>query len=178
MRVAIFIDNSNVLHRINELKKKGDLTWPSFYDPLFLSQKLTGSNRELVCVNFYCTRPPLYINTEMRDRVNKYYSFIEKMPFLRVKYGELRGCRGELREKNLDTRLVADIIVGAVLNKYDTAIIISNDGDYVSAIKKVRGFNKKVEVVFFRGQFSMDSRAACNLPRRAHKSHFKRLEMK
>ncbi len=177
MRVAVFIDNSNVLHRINEIRARGDLAWPSFYDPLFLSQKLAGSNRELICVNFYCTRPPLYINAGMRDRVDKYYSFIEKMPLLRVKYGELRGSRGELREKNLDTRLVTDIIVGAVLDKYDTAIIVSNDGDYVSAIKKVRDFNKKVEVVFFKGQFSMDSRTACNLPREVHKSHFKRLEM-
>lgn len=173
MRVAVFIDNSNVLHRINEIRGKGDLAWPNFYDPLFLFQKLTGGNRELVCVNFYCTRPPFYIDKGKSDKVQRYYSLIEKMPLTKVKYGELKGLRGSLKEKNLDTHLVADIILGAALNKYDVAIIVSNDGDYVSAIDKVRALNKRVEVVFFKKKFSMESRTACNLPRRARRSYFK-----
>lgn len=55
-----------------------------------------------------------------------------------------------LREKGIDVKLATDLIVGAVDNKYDTAIIVSSDGDLVPAIDWVRHrFKKKIEYVGF-----------------------------
>ena len=54
------------------------------------------------------------------------------------------------REKGIDVKLATDLIVGAVDNKYDTAIVVSSDGDLVPAIDWVRlRQNKKVEYVGF-----------------------------
>lgn len=184
MKVAVFIDNSNVFKSISRIKKSGDASWPSLYDPLFLSQKLAGNNRELVSVNFYCTLPPISMLQEGENMAKKhniskkYYSVIEKMPLVEVKYGELVGPRKELKEKNLDTQLTADIIVGAALGKYDTVIIVSNDGDYVSAVEAVKQFGIKIEVVFFKDGLSMALRRACDLTRRVRKSHFRLLDLK
>lgn len=54
------------------------------------------------------------------------------------------------REKGIDVKIATDIIVGAVDNQYDIAILISSDTDLVPAIDWVRyGYKKKVEYVGF-----------------------------
>lgn len=55
-----------------------------------------------------------------------------------------------LREKGIDVKLATDLIVGAVDNKYDTAIIISSDSDLIPAIDWVRHRMKKtIEYIGF-----------------------------
>jgi len=55
-----------------------------------------------------------------------------------------------LREKGIDVKLATDLIVGAVDNKYDTAIVVSSDSDLVPAIDWVRHrMKKKVEYIGF-----------------------------
>lgn len=54
------------------------------------------------------------------------------------------------REKGIDVKLATDLIVGSVDNKYDTAVVVSSDGDLVPAIDWVRHRqNKKVEYIGF-----------------------------
>jgi len=55
-----------------------------------------------------------------------------------------------VREKGIDVKLATDLIVGAVDNRYDTAIIVSSDSDLVPAIDWVRRKRqKKVEYIGF-----------------------------
>ncbi len=51
------------------------------------------------------------------------------------------------REKGIDVMLATDLIVGAVEDSYDTAIVISSDADLLPAIKWVREAKKK-QVVY------------------------------
>lgn len=54
------------------------------------------------------------------------------------------------REKGIDVKLATDLIVGAVDNQYDTAILISSDTDLVPAIDWVRKrMEKRVEYIGF-----------------------------
>lgn len=54
------------------------------------------------------------------------------------------------REKGIDVKLATDLIVGALDNKYDTAIVVSSDSDLIPAIDWVRNrTKKKVEYVGF-----------------------------
>ena len=54
------------------------------------------------------------------------------------------------REKGIDVKLAIDLIVGAVDNQYDTAIIVSSDADLVPAIDWIRyRMKKKVECRIF-----------------------------
>jgi len=53
------------------------------------------------------------------------------------------------REKGIDVKLATDLIVGAVDNQYDTALIVSSDTDLIPAIDRVRSRGKKVEYVGF-----------------------------
>lgn len=180
-RVAVFIDNSNLFHNLSDLVKV-DPNWVRLYNPLHLAERLTGG-RKLAYVGFYCTRPPSYLlgdgpegerrhNTAMR-----YYAAVEKLPGVEVKYGTLKGGRGELQEKNLDTQMATDLVAKGALNEYDTAIVVSNDGDFVSPVEMVKStFKKRVEVGFFKGRLSMNLRRVCDLSKRLRRSDFIRLD--
>lgn len=54
------------------------------------------------------------------------------------------------REKGIDVKIATDLIVGAVDDKYDIAIVVSSDGDLIPAIDWVRKRkNKRVEYIGF-----------------------------
>jgi len=179
-RAAVFIDNSNVFHYIYDIKKN-DKSWTALYNPLILAEKLAG-NRTLVYVGFYCVRPPSYLlsgtpkEKKKYNLTQKYYGEIEKLPNVLIKFGDLKGSRGQLQEKNLDTQLGTDMVAMAALDKYDVAILVSNDGDYKSAIENTKLFNKKIENLFFKGSLSMAIDGKCDIKRRARRSFFVRLD--
>lgn len=55
-----------------------------------------------------------------------------------------------IREKGVDVKLSVDLVIGAVDNLYDTAIVISSDTDLIPAIQYVRNAkNKTVEYIGF-----------------------------
>lgn len=178
MKVSVFIDNSNIFKTIKKVKEI-DNRWNYFYDPLELGKKLAG-NRELVAVKFYCVHPPAYLLGEDEAHKNKYiiteryYAAIEKLPLVEVKYGDLKGGKGDTQEKNLDTQLSSDLVADAALSKFDVAILVSNDGDYVSAAKNAKQFGKKIEVIFFRGRCSMNLKQVADINRRARLSYFQK----
>ena len=179
-RVAVFIDNSNLFHNLSDLVKV-DPQWVRLYDPLHLATRLAG-DRTLSYVGFYCTRPPGYLledGPEGERRYStamRYYAAVEKLSGVEVKYGTLKGGRGELQEKNLDTQMATDLVAKGALNEYDTAIVVSNDGDFVSPVEMVKGtFKKRVEVGFFKGRLSMNLRRVCDLSKRLRRAHIGRL---
>lgn len=54
-------------------------------------------------------------------------------------------------EKGVDTSIVSDLFEGAINNSYDVAILVSNDSDFVPAIKTIQDrLNKQVIHVGFR----------------------------
>lgn len=56
----------------------------------------------------------------------------------------------KLREKGIDVKIATDLVVGAVDDKYDTAIIVSSDTDLIPAIDWVRmRKKKKIEYIGF-----------------------------
>jgi len=67
-----------------------------------------------------------------------------------IKRGKIMYDDGDIREKGVDVKLSLDLVIGAVDNLYDTAIVISSDTDLIPAIKYVRkAKNKKIEYVGF-----------------------------
>jgi len=51
---------------------------------------------------------------------------------------------GNKVEKGVDVNLAVDLVTLAFEDKYDIAVIISNDGDFVPAVKKAQSYGKKV----------------------------------
>ena len=178
-RIAIFIDNSNVYKYLNKLRET-DNKWICLYNPLKLAEKLAG-NRTLVSTHFYCTPPPSQmLNSDEGKRKysnqTKYYTAIQKLPGVEVKFGNLQGSGRDLKEKNLDTQLTANMISLAAQNMFDTAILVSNDRDFVSALDPTKNiFGKKIELVYFKGYISNSLLRLADVPRKARQSFFEKL---
>lgn len=55
-----------------------------------------------------------------------------------------------MREKGIDVKIATDLIVGAIDDKYDIAILVSSDSDLVPAIDWIRNrLKKKIEYIGF-----------------------------
>lgn len=179
IRVSVFIDNSNVYKYLSALRKVNN-QWVCAYDPLKLAKKLAG-NRNLVSTHFYCTPPPSQmLNTSEGKKKysiqTKYYAEIQKLPGVEVRFGNLQGAGGELKEKNLDTQLTANMITLAAQNAFDTAILVANDRDYVSALEPTKTvFGKKIELLYFKGYISNSLLRLADVPRKARLSFFEKL---
>ena len=64
--------------------------------------------------------------------------------------------------KGDDIHLATDMISLAYEDAYDTAIIVTGDGDFVPAIKKVQKLGKKAENAFFKVSSSNYLKQVCN----------------
>ena len=53
-------------------------------------------------------------------------------------------------EKKVDIGIAVDIISLGYENAYDTAVLVSGDGDFVPVVKKLKEIGKNVEVWAFR----------------------------
>ena len=180
-RVAVFIDNSNVYKHLDRLKKI-DPNWICLYNPLELAQKLAG-NRTLVGTYFYCSPPPTQMLKTVAGKDNysiqtKYYAEIQKLGGVELKFGSLQGSGLTLTEKNLDTQLTSNMVVMAAKNDFDTAILVSNDADYLSAIQPVKDFfSKKVEILYFKGSISNSLLQIADVVRKARRVQFVKLRI-
>ena len=120
-RINIFIDGGNFYHLV---LKKLNTTELSFDFDKFAN--FIANDREIV----------------IDDRVVDYKKLLEK--------GIRKIQHEKLREKGIDVKLATDLIVGAIDNKYDTAVIVSSDTDLVPAIDWIRNrMKKKVEYIGF-----------------------------
>ena len=83
-----------------------------------------------------------------------------------IKSGKIMYDNGNIREKGIDVKLSVDLVIGAVDNLYDTAVVISSDTDLIPAIKYVRNAKKKsVEYIGFGATPSFGMIKECSVSR-------------
>ncbi len=148
-RVMIFIDGSNFYHSIREMMGRVNV------DYRCLVKKLVGG-RELIRAYYYI---PL-INREGAEEQfiaqQRFLAYLQEVPYFQVKYGKLMRQGEILVEKSIDVLLAVDMVRYAALDTYDTAVLISGDGDFAPAVNVVKDLGKQVEVVFFLPQTSVE----------------------
>lgn len=138
-RVMVFIDGSNLLWTAKRWQRH-----PGFkVDIIKLIKKLVDG-RFLVRPNFYCGEgvPPSKGQLKFHHKLR--YSGIN------VVTRPLRRRGKKWVEKGVDVALVTDLLGMAFRNAYDTAIVVSGDGDLTQSIKEVKQLGKKVEIASFK----------------------------
>jgi len=149
-RVAIYIDGSNFY---NYLKDK-EINFPKgvkFDFNAFVNFLL--NERECVSKRYYVG---IFRNIdgskkseELVKGQQKFLSRIENDGFT-IKRGRIMRHTGkDYKEKGTDVKIATDLIIGAVDDLYDTAIIVSSDTDLIPAIKYVKYKKKRLEYVGF-----------------------------
>lgn len=128
--------------------KQSILTPPSFLQE-YTDITLAGG-RKLIRTYYY-NAPVRREDGEERYRAQqKFFDALKRVPYLEVKLGRLEPRGDHVVEKGVDITLAVDMLHFAATNMYDTAILVTGDGDFASAVQAVKNLGKHVENAFFR----------------------------
>ena len=146
-RVAVFIDGSNLYHKLKELHIPNTIN----FSYAGLCKKL-ARGREIISCRYYVGAIRAKENDHkgqiIRANQLRLFNNLTAQGFT-IKKGNFLFNGGGYHEKGVDVKLAVDLLVGAYDDIWDTAIIISSDSDLNPAIKKVKHLNKNVEYIGF-----------------------------
>jgi len=146
---AIFIDGSFLFHcsqgintRINYKK---------------LIQLLLNTGDFLVYANYYTALPNDY---DMDEKHKTFLKILKKDVRLRIRSVPLLKAAvssdgiAQRYSKGEDILLASEMVRDAALNRYDIAILLSGDADFIPAVNVVQDLGKPVIVASFHGSLS------------------------
>lgn len=167
-RVAVFIDGANLYNRLRQCR------WPTNIDVGEFGARLAGT-RSFIGAWYYNVSPPAERPADQIRKQEAYYARIREHGLTTFRLGFLQRRRVDgkvlYEEKGVDVALVVDMLTGAFEERYDTAILVSSDGDFKPAVEAVRRYGKHVEYLYFGGsQRSSALLQACNVARRCRRS--------
>ena len=167
----IFIDGSNLYHILKNLCLYGKKLQKEFpYDnldfKLFIKKLCCGKERKLIRTYYYNARLDQNYNKKTYSEQQKFFERLKTIPDFEVVLCRLQKdlIDGEIRYfvKEDDIHLAVDMLKLAFVNAYDTAILVSSDGDFVPAVDAVKELGKKVENIGFPNKFSWHLKNKCD----------------
>jgi len=153
-KIIIFIDGSNVYHIVKNLfpdKRPTDFNFEKFV-------KYLAGNRKLIRIYYYNVPLDRKKDEETYIKQQKFFDKIKRIPNFTFVL-----CRMQKRKvndkiiyeaKEDDIHLAVDMVKLAYNDAYDTAILVSSDGDFVPAVLAVKEKGKNVENIGFENKFS------------------------
>ena len=149
--IMVYIDGFNLYFGIKD--KFPSLKWLNVHA---LSQAILQPHQALVGVKYFTAR--ISGNPQKVGRQNTYLRALQTTPTELI-YGHYNSSKvtctscGVIRNKNeekmTDVNIAVSMLVDAMDNVYDTAILISGDSDLAPPIKLVKEkFNKRVVIAF------------------------------
>ena len=148
-RIAVYIDGNNFYKYLKD--KEVNFPKGMKFDFVKFVDFLVGE-RILISKRYYVGIARNIDNSLKSKQIvrgqQKFLSKIENEGFI-IKRGRVMYDGGRIREKGTDVKIAVDLIIGAVDDIYDTAILISSDTDIIPAIKYIKYRKKKLEYVGF-----------------------------
>ena len=151
-RVAVYIDGFNLFYGLKS-KRQGrrGRRWPCYYwlDVCQMSEKLLRPNQKLVLVRYFTARMHHDANDPGKvNRQNTYLEALQTLPDAMLHEGyfveKTRTCRRcgstykDYEEKMTDVNIAMEFLSDAQDDLFDTAIIVSADGDLAGPVAAVR----------------------------------------
>ncbi|MEX2378969.1 MAG: NYN domain-containing protein [Dehalococcoidia bacterium] len=166
----IFIDGSNLYHVLGQICGRHDLQFDKF------GLKL-ANGRDLRRIYYYNIRQDSDRFPEFRGEQSKFLESLYDTPYLEVRLGIWKQRGEAMVEKGVDVMLATDFVTKAFRDQYDTAIIVSGDGDFYPAIQAVKDAGKHVEVAAFETNISPEAARAADVHLKLNKTFFTSLWM-
>lgn len=135
-RIVIFIDNSNIFKGFRKYDVKVD------YEKL---KNLITRDRNLQNVFLY--EGVVY---PMSPEKKRWYKELSNRSGYVIKASFDKIASSGAVEKKIDIKIAIDIVSLAYEDAYDTAVLVSGDGDFVPVVRKVKELVKNVEVWAFK----------------------------
>ena len=170
-RVIIFIDGSNFYHILKEMY--GPSKTLMKFDFNRFSNYLIH-DRKKIRVYYYTAPLDRKKNEAIYRKQQKFFEKLKKIPnfklvLCRMQKEKIDGKTIYLVKED-DIHLAVDMVKLAYNNAYDTAILVSTDGDFVPAIKAVQEIGKKIENIGFPKKFSWHLKQECDTFKQLNKS--------
>jgi uncharacterized LabA/DUF88 family protein len=142
-RVIVFIDGSNFYFGCRQNNVRGP------WDMVSLSRDIVGPERTLIRTYYYNARNrPGDAPPEVLQKENKLYELLRRTDYCTVRLGRLEGKGVNTHQKGVDVLLVQDLLTLTFFNAMDTAVLISNDGDFANVLQEIKARGRQVEVAF------------------------------
>ncbi len=140
-RVAIYVDGSNFYFSIKK-------NFNCKVNIEKFCKKLAG-DVILTKISYHISPVEQFTNPKMYIEQQKFFDKLKKIEKISIILGRLEKHKKDGKtfyiEKATDINLALDLILDALDNVYDTAYLISNDGDFSGAVSAaIKRFNKKV----------------------------------
>ena len=145
-RVAIFIDGSNLYNGMRENVHNTRVNLNEL-----ITQLKCG--RHLVRTYYYNAPLTDDYEAELREGQGRFFESLRRIPYVTVRLGRLhRRPDGTLVEKGIDVAIAVESLSLAYDDAYDTALLVSGDGDYVELVEAIKRRGKHVECAMFKNQ--------------------------
>lgn len=151
-RVSIFIDGSNLYHGLKSIFGRTDINFQLFID------RLVGT-RKLIRTYYYNAPIPANTNPERARHQQGFFARLQHIPYFDIRLGRLEPRGNTFVEKGVDIAIAIDMLSMAMHDAYDTAILVSSDGDFAKAIHAVCDTGKHVEVACFKKAYHLKQAA-------------------
>ena len=143
-RLMVFIDLRNVLDSsLDAMGAEDGVT----VDLCGLVNGLVGG-RNLVAAYVYDARAP-YGTEDPSKRLRDRLEYLGFRVVVRDSCDPNRGV-----QKEVDVCLSCDMVAHALMDHFDTAVVVSGDRDFIPAIEHIQSAGKRVEVAAFRSSVS------------------------
>lgn len=137
----VFIDGSNLYHALKQMRGSAKIDFAR------MVQRIVGQRR-LVRVYYYNVPVNQGEVPEQYGRQQRFFASIQSLGYFELRLGELVRRADHMIEKGVDVRLAVDMVAFAAKDLYDTAVLVSADGDFAHAIQYVKDMGKHVEVAY------------------------------
>jgi len=93
------------------------------------------------------------------QKQQRFLASLKHIPYFEVRLGRLEPRGNTHVEKGVDVAISIDMLSMAVKNVFDTAILVSCDGDFVRAVDAVKDIGKHMEVACFHKAYHLKEHA-------------------
>lgn len=123
--------------------------------------------RKLLRTYFYTAKienPPNDYWRNQQSEQQRLFHALAHLEYIEVREGRLRFDENYVpKQKGVDVLIAIDMLRFALKNNYDTAILISGDGDFADIVNIVKDEGCKVEIVSFVGTLAPALRRVADL---------------
>jgi len=156
-KVAVFIDGNNFYFGLRKLYGKNkslkDFNFEKF------AQFLAGKN-EVVSIYYYNALLDKENDPKKYNSQKEFFEELKKIPNFNLVLTGTNNFYYIIKED--DINMAVDMVENAWENKFDMAILVSGDGDFVPAVRSVKKKNKIVKNVYFKDSSSRNLKNFCD----------------
>ena len=158
--IGLVPDTGNfVKDMFNNEKKSMNFNFEKFINELV-------GDRELIRVYYYTAPLDRKKDEKTYIKQQKFFDSLKRIPNFNLVLCRMQKIKIDGKEiyqvKEDDIHLAVDMVKLAFNNAYDTAILVSSDGDFNPAVKAVKEIGKNIENIGFETKFSYHLKQECD----------------